>query len=52
MDIENRLVVVKGEGERGGMDCEFEVSRYKLLHLQWISNENYIQSLGIDRDGR
>ena len=44
---------------RSGMDWEFGVSRYKLSHLEWISNEvllqstgNYIQSLGIDPDGR
>ena len=40
------------------MDWEFGVGRCKSLHLGWISNEvllysarNYIQSLGIDRDG-
>ena len=40
-----------------GMEWEFGVSRCKLLHLEWISNEillhstgNYIQSLGIDHD--
>ena len=59
MDIENRLMVAKEEGERGGLDWEFGVGRYKLLHLEWISNEvlvhstgNYIKSLGIDYDGR
>ena len=42
-----------------GMDWEFGVCRCKLLHLEWISNEvllystgNYIQSLGIEHDGR
>ena len=41
------------------MDGEFGVSRCKLFHLDWISNEvllnstgNYIQPLGIDHDGR
>ena len=41
------------------MDREFGVSRGKLLHVKWLSNEvllystgNYIQSLGIDHDGR
>ena len=41
------------------MDLEFGVSRYKLLHLEWISNEvllystgNYIQSLWTDHDGK
>jgi len=52
-------MVAKGEGERSGMDGEFAVSRCKLLHLEWRSNEvlmhspgNDIQSLGIDHDGR
>ena len=58
-DIENRLVVVKGEGKGSGMDWEFGFNRCKLLHLKWISNEvllysteNYIHSLEIDLDGR
>ena len=41
------------------MDWEFGVSRCKLLHVEWISNEvrlygtgNSMQSLGIDHDGR
>ena len=45
--------------EEGGMDWEFGVSRCKLLHLEWITNEvllystgNDIQSLEIDHDGR
>ena len=44
--------------ERNGMDWEFGVGRCKLLHVEWISNEvllysigKYIQSLGIDHDG-
>ena len=49
------------QGGRGGsgMDGEFGVSRCKVLHLEWISNEvllcstgNYILSLGIEHDGR
>ena len=41
------------------MDWEFGVSRCKLLYLEWISHEvllystgNYIQSLGLDHDGK
>ena len=41
------------------MDGEFRVSRCKLLHLGWVSNEillygtgNYIQSLVMEHDGR
>ena len=52
-------MVAKRERARSGMDGEFEVSRCKLLHLEWISSEvllysvgNYIQALEIDHDGR
>ena len=55
MDLENRLVVAKG-GSR--MDWEFGISRCKLLHLAWISNEvllnstwNYFWSLVMEHDG-
>ena len=41
------------------MDWEFGISRCKLLHLERINNKvllystgNYIQSLGIEHDGR
>ena len=44
---------------RARMDGKFGVSRCKLLHLEWISNEillqstgNSTQSLGIEYDGR
>ena len=56
-DVETRLVVAKSR--ESGMDWEFGVGRCKLLHLEWINNEvllyssgNYIQSLGIEHDGR
>ena len=52
-NIENRLVVAKGEGEG-----KFGVSRCKLLYLDWISNEvllystgNYVQSIGTEHGG-
>ena len=58
-DIENRLVVAKGEGGGRGMAGVSGFSKCKLLHLEWISNTvllystgNYIQSLGTDHDGR
>ena len=42
-----------------GMDWEFGVSRCKLLHLEWMSNEvllyspgNYIQSFVKEHDRR
>ena len=54
-----RLVVAKEEQGGSGMDGEFGVSRCKLLHLEWISNEvllhstgNYIQSPGIVHHGK
>ena len=58
-DTEKSLVDAKWEGGWRGMDWEFGVSRCRLLHLQWISNEvllyntgNHMQSLGIEHDGR
>ena len=33
-DMENRLVVAKGEGKGSEMDGEFGVSSCKLLHLE------------------
>ena len=57
--MEQRLVVAKEVGGGSGMDGAFGVSRYKLFHLEWLSDEvlpsstgSYIQSLGIEHDGR
>ena len=47
VDLENRLVVVKGEGEGGGgMDGDFGLNRYQLLPLEWISSEVLLYSTG------
>ena len=46
MDLENRLVVAKGGGGRRGMVGELGVNRYKLLPLEWISNESLLCSTG------
>ena len=53
-----KLRLWQGGGENG-MDWEFGVIRYKLLHLEWINNEvllynteNYIQSFVIKQDRR
>ena len=35
MDTENRLVVAKEGGVRGGLDWEFGISRCKLLHKEY-----------------
>ena len=58
-DIENKLVVTEGDRGGSGMNWEYGVGRGKLSHLEWISIEvilcstgNYIQSLGINQDGR
>ena len=49
----------EGEGEGGGMDWEFEISRCKLLHIEWINNKlllystrNYIQYSVINHNGK
>ena len=46
------------QGGGSGMDGEFGVGRWKLLHLEWKDNKvlldstgNYIQSLVIEYDG-
>ena len=44
MDMENRLVVAKGEVGGSGMDRVLGVNRYKLLHLEW-------QALSFPRNG-
>ena len=53
------LWLPRGREQGMGRTWEFGVSRCQLLHLKWINNEvllystgNYIQSLGIDNDGR
>ena len=59
MDIENRLVVAKGEGVGRGMEWEFGISRCKLLYIDWINNkvllystENYVQHPMINHNGK
>ena len=44
MDMDNRLVVAKGEEEGSGMDRDLGASVYKLLHLEWISKEVLLYS--------
>ena len=49
MDLENRLIVAKGEGEGEGgrgMDWESGVNRCKPLQVEWISNEILLYSTG------
>ena len=42
-----------------GVEWEFRVSRYKLVHIEWINNTfllysigNYIQYTGINHNGK
>ena len=55
-DIENRLVVAKGEG---GMDWSWRLADTNLLYTGWINNkallystENYIQYAMINHNGK
>ena len=45
-DIENRLVIAKGEGVGEGMEWEVRVSRCKLLYMEWINNKVLLYSTG------
>ena len=52
-DIENRLVVAKGDRGGGGMECEIGVSRCKLLWLMrylwvWLMNLFYALVMVMD----
>ena len=52
MDIENRLVVAKRDGE-AVPNWGFGVIRGKLLRLEWISSEILLyKSLVMEHDGR
>ena len=44
--MKNRLVIAKGVRRGRGMDWEFGVSKRKLLHLEWISNEVLLYGTG------
>ena len=46
MDLENRLVVAKGEEEGVGWTESPRVNRCRLLPLEWISNEILLCSTG------
>ena len=57
-DMENRMVVTKGEGSGRGLTWEFEISRCKLTCIEWInkvllcSTRNYIQYPVIKNSGK
>ena len=52
MDTDSIFEVPREEGGGSGMDGEFGVGRCKLLNIEWISTGNYVQSLGLEHDGR
>ena len=39
-----QTVVAKGKGVEGGMEWEVEVSRCKLLCMEWINNKVLLHS--------
>ena len=51
-------MVAKGGGGRRGLNWEFGISKYKLLHIEWInkvllySTGNYILYPGINHNGK
>ena len=44
MDVEDRLVIDKGEVGGGETDWEFGVSRYKLFYIGWVNNSVLLYS--------
>ena len=54
-----QTVVAKGESGGDGMEWEVRVSKWKLLHMEWINNkvllystESYIQYPVINHNGK
>ena len=45
-DIENSLMVAKGEERKVGKGWEFGISRGKLLYIGWINNKLLLWSTG------
>ena len=52
-------MVAEEEGGESGKDGEFEIGRFKLLYIEWITNKvllypkgNYIQYPGINHSGQ
>ena len=46
MDIENILVIAKGEAVGKRLDWKFWGSRYKLLYIEWINNKVLLCNTG------
>ena len=45
-DLENELMVTRGEGSGGGVDWEFGIDMYTLLYLKEITNKDLLYSTG------
>ena len=45
-DLENKLMVTRGEGLGGGIVREFGIDMYTLLYLKWIINKDLLYSTG------
>ena len=43
-DLENKLMVARGEGWGDGIVREFGIHKYHLLYLKWITNKNLLCS--------
>ena len=41
-DIENKLMVIKGERLGGGINWEFGIEMYTLICIKWITNKNLL----------
>ena len=57
-DIENKLMVTKGNKEEGGINQEFGINKYKLLYINYMNKDllystgNYIQYFVITYNGK
>ena len=45
-DLENKLMVTRGEGWGGGIVSECGTDMYTLLYLKWITNKDLLYSTG------
>ena len=46
MDLENELMVTRGEKAGGGIDWEFGIDMYTLLYLKEITNKDLPYNTG------
>ena len=45
-DLENELMVTRGEGWEGGIVREFGIDMYTLLYLKWITDKDLLYTTG------